>query len=168
MTVGDFFEAIGSNPSLPIFYFLALPLTAFLASIFGKDQGHLSPWKETYCILVYAACVPGILSLVFNTYKFLFERGSVLQANIYTQVLPILCMVFTLWLVRRNVRFEVIPGFGKLGGLLMILVALISFMWLLDRMRIFAITFIPFHYFVIVFVAILFIIRFGWKKMVSN
>ena len=88
-----------------------------------------------------------------------------MQANIYTQILPIICMVLSLWLVRRNVKFEDIPGFGKLGGLMMILVALISFMWILDRMRIFAITFIPFYYFVLMFVAMLFIIRYGWKRM---
>ncbi len=165
MTLGDFFSAIGSNPIIPIFFFVALPLTAFLASVFGKGEGHLTPWKETYCFIVYAACIPGILAIIFNIYKFLFERGSVLQANLYTQVLPIVVMVLTLWLVRRNVRFEDIPGFGKLGGLVMVLVALISFMWILDRMRIFAITFIPFHYFAIAFVLMLFAIRFGWKKM---
>lgn len=165
MTLGDFFDTIGSNPMIPLFYFVALPLTSLLASIFGKGEGHLSPWKETYCVLVYAACIPGILSVIFNIYKFLFERGSVLSANIYTQILPIIVMVLTLWLVRRNVRFEDIPGFGKLGGLVMILVALLSFMWILDRMRIFAITFIPFHYFVLAFVAMLIVIRVGWKRM---
>lgn len=168
MTVGDFFEAIGSNPIIPLFYFVALPLTAFLASIFGKGQGHLSPWKEMYCSLIYAACIPGILSLVFNVYTFLFERGSVLQANIYTQILPIVVMVLTLWLVRRNVRFDQIPGFEKIGGLLMILVALISLMWILDRMRVFAITFIPFHWFIIAFIGILFLVRLGWRRMARH
>lgn len=165
MTVGDFFETIGNNPSVALFWFIGLPLTAFLCSAFGKGEGHLSPWKETYCFIVYAACIPGILALIFNVYKFLFERGSIMEANLYTQILPIISMLLTLWLVRRNVCWEDIPGFGKLGGLMLILVAIISFMWILDRMRIFVISVWPFHYFLILFLVLLFLIRIGWKRM---
>lgn len=167
MTVADFFQAIGDNPLIPMFFYIGLPLTAFLSGIFGKGEGHITPWKETYCFLVYAASIPGILAIIFNVYRFLFERGSIMDANIYTQVLPILSMILTLWLVRRNVAWDDIPGFGKLGGLMMILVALLSFMWILDRMRIFVISVWSFHYFIILFVVLLFAIRFGWKKMMS-
>ena len=60
MTLGQFFEAVSLEPSIVLFYFFALPFTAFLASIFGKGEGHLSPWKYLYTVLVYLACVPGV------------------------------------------------------------------------------------------------------------
>jgi len=93
---------------------------------------------------------------------------SVNDVNLYTQVLPIISMVLTLWLIRKNVKLDQVPGFEKLGGLIMILFALIVFMWILEKTHIFAITIIPFSYFVILFVVLLVGIRFGWKRMVKE
>ena len=165
MTLGQFFNALSDNPSVVCFLFVAVPLTAFLASIFGKDEGAVSPWKELYTILVYLTCIPGIFAITLNIYLFLFERQSIMDTNIYTQIMPILSMVLTLWLVRKNVKFEEIPGFDKIGGLITIIAALIIFMWILEKTHIYAITIVPFTYFILFFVALLIAIRFGWKKM---
>jgi hypothetical protein len=35
MTLGQFFEVVSQQPSIVLFYFFALPFTAFLAIIFG-------------------------------------------------------------------------------------------------------------------------------------
>ena len=165
MTLGQFFNALSDNPSVVCFLFVAVPLTAFLASIFGKNEGSASPWKELYTLLVYLTCIPGIFAITLNVYLFLFERQSVMDTNIYTQILPILSMVLTLWLVRKNVKFEEIPGFDKIGGMITIIAALIIVMWILEKTHIYAITFVPFSYFILFFVVLLIAIRFGWKKM---
>lgn len=88
-----------------------------------------------------------------------------MDTNLFTQVLPIASMILTLWLIRKNVTFDQIPGFDKLGGLILILAAVIIFMWILEKTHIFAITFIPFSYFIILFIVLLIAIRFGWKKL---
>jgi len=168
MTLGDFFQALSDNPTVVCFLFVSVPLTAFLASIFGKNEGAATPWKELYTVLVYLTCIPGIFAITLNVYLFLFERQSVNDVNLYTQVLPIISMVLTLWLIRKNVKLDQVPGFEKLGGLIMILFALIVFMWILEKTHIFAITIIPFSYFVILFVVLLVGIRFGWKRMVKE
>ena len=168
MTLGEFFEVLSDNPSVVCFLFVAVPLTAFLASIFGKEEGNKSPWKELYTTLVYLTCIPGIFAITLNAYLFMFERQSVMDTNIFTQIVPILSMVVTLWLIRKNVCFEDIPGFDKLGGLIMVITALIIFMWFVEKTSIYAITFIPFSYFIILFIILLIVIRFGWKKMYSN
>lgn len=165
MTLGDFFNALSDNPSIVCFLFVSVPLTAFLASIFGKNEGAKRPWKELYTVLVYLTSIPGIFAITLNVYLFLFERQSIMDTNLYTQILPIISMVLTLWLIRKNVKFEEIPGFDKLGGLIMILAALIIFMWILEKTHIFAITIIPFSYFILLFVVLLVAIRFGWKRM---
>ena len=90
------------------------------------------------------------------------------DTNIFTQILPIVSMIITLWLVRKNVSFDDIPGFDKIGGLIMIISALIIFMWILEKTHILAITVVPFSYFIILFVALLVFSRFGWKKMFSK
>lgn len=168
MTLGDFFDALSANPSIVCFLFVAVPLTALLASIFGRDEGAKSPWKELYTILVYTTSIPGIFAITLNVYLFLFERQPIMESNIYTQIFPILSMVVTLWLVRRNVSFDEIPGFDKLGGLILIITALIIFMWILEKTHIYAITIVPFSYFIILFIILLVLIRFGWKRMYSR
>ena len=168
MTLGDFFDALSNNPSIVCFLFVAVPLTALLASIFGRNEGAKRPWKELYTVLIYLTCIPGIFAVTLNVYLFLFKRQPIMETNIFTQILPILSMAATLWLVRRNVSFDEIPGFDKLGGLIMILASLIIFMWILEKMNIFAITVIPFSYFIILFIALLVLIRFGWKSIFSK
>ena len=158
MTLQDFFDLVSRHPIMTLIVFLAFPLTAFLANILGRGEGHLSPWKYLYSVLVYAVSIPGIFAVVLCIYLFLFERQPILETNIYTQILPIVIMVVTLLLIKRNVPFDLIPGFEKLSALLVILFCLIALMWLLDRTHIIAITLIPFHYlvlFVIVMVAII-------------
>ena len=168
MTVGELFNLLTQNPAIILFYFIAIPLTAFLALIFGKEEGNLSPWNYLYGSLVYLACIPGIFAVTLNVYLFLFERISLFNANIYTQVIPILSMFLTLWLIRKNVDFDDIPGFGKLSGLMIILGGILTFMWILDRTRIIAISIIPFHWVLLIFAGVLIIIWYGWKKIFQS
>ena len=91
-----------------------------------------------------------------------------METNIYTQILPIAVMLLTFWLISRNVPFELIPGFDKLSGLLMIVLAILGIMWFLDRLRIVAFTYMPFHY-VIIFLVLSFVaVRFGLKKIMAK
>lgn len=77
-------------------------------------------------------------------------------------------MLLCIWLVQRNVEFDEIPGFEKLSGLVLIIGALITLMWIFDRTHIIAITFVPFYWVLIIFLLVLFIVLLGWKKMFPN
>lgn len=165
MTLGELFELLSNNPMIILFYFIALPLTAWLAGIFGEKEGHLSPWKYLYCGLIYLACVPGIFAVTLDVYQFLFERRSIYDTDIYTQILPIVSMIATLLLIRTNVDLNDIPGFDRIGGLIMIIFGILVMMWILDRTRILAITFLPFYYVIIILVVLLVAIRLGWSRM---
>lgn len=167
MTLQEFFDLLSAHPEILGFFFLAVPLTAFLASMFGKREGHLTPWKQLYCVLVYMATIPGIFAITLNVYFFLFERRPIMDTNIYTQIIPIFIMILTLWIIRKNVPFELIPGFDRLGGLAMIISLVLASMWLLDKTHIIAITVMPFYY-VIIFMIVAFIgIRFGMKRLLK-
>lgn len=164
MTLQEFFNLLAANPAYILFFFLLLPFTALLAGILGRGEGHITPWKYLYAVLIYLACIPGIFSVTLNIYLFLFERQSIMNADIYTQLLPIVSMGLTLWLIRRNVSLDLIPGFGKLSGLVMMITATLGIMWFIDRTRIWMISFIRFEYVLIIFVALLLVIRFGWSR----
>lgn len=164
MTLGDFFNMMSQNPSIVYFYFLAVPLTALLAGIFGKGEGELSPWKYLYSLLIYLTSIPGIFAVTLNVYMFLFERQSILSAPLATQVVPIVSMFLTYYLIRRNVHFDDIPGFDKISGLVMILFSLITLMWIAEKTHIIAVTILPFIWVIGIFAILLILIRVGWKR----
>lgn len=167
MTLGQLFDTLSQNPALIIFYFVALPLSALLGLLLGSGQGHASPWKYFYCAIVYLACVPGIFSITLSLYQFLFERIPVTDLDVFTQVLPILSMFLTLFLVIQNVSLEEVPGFGKLSGLMMLILVLFAFMWILDKTRIIVFTGFPFYLVIILMVAFFVLVRFGINKMIK-
>jgi hypothetical protein len=74
-------------------------------------------------------------------------------------------MIATGLLIRKNVSLDEVPGFGKLSGLLMVLFAVIVLLWILDRMRIFAITFIPFIWIIVMLLAIILVAILGVRRI---
>ena len=168
MTLREFFDYLSQNPIVVLAFFLAIPFTALLAGIFGKGEGHLSPWKYLYSALVYLICVPGIFAAALAVYLFLFERGgSIFNVNLLTQVLPLFSMILTLGLIRRNVSFEQIPGFGKLSGLMIMIASVFVLMYFLDRLHLVAWVHVPVQYLLLIVAALLLVFRFGLKSLIS-
>ncbi|MFK7809127.1 MAG: hypothetical protein AB8F74_15095 [Saprospiraceae bacterium] len=169
MTLKEFFELLANEPYIILFYFLLIPFTAFLAGIMGKNEGHLTPWKYLYSVLIYLVCVPGIFAITLNIFLFLFEKQPIMQTDVYTQILPILSMVGTLMIIRNNVSYDQIPGFGKLSGMMMMIFAVLLLMWGLDRTRIYIVAFtrMPFYYVLIIFVGLLAAFRIGMKRVLG-
>ncbi|MEZ4991986.1 MAG: hypothetical protein R2824_16310 [Saprospiraceae bacterium] len=168
MTLEEFFQKIADNPAYVIFYFTIIPLTAVLAGWMGKGEGHISPWKYLYSTLIYMVSVPGIFAVTLSIYFFLFERRSIMDTDVFIQILPVISMVVTLLIIRRNVRLEHIPGFDKLSGLIMMISATLAIMWFIDRTHIIVFTHIPFMYVILIFAALLVAIRIGWKRLFAG
>jgi hypothetical protein len=167
MTLQDFFRLLGQNPNYVLLFFSLIPITALLANILGKGEGNQSPWKYLYAVLIYLVCIPGIFAFMLNVYLFLFERRSVLESDILAQILPIFSMIATLLLIRQNAEFTYIPGFGKLSGLVMMILATFAFMWFLDRTRIYVFTYLPFWQVILIFAALFLLIRWGFRQFIN-
>ncbi len=168
MTLQELLALIGENPSYILFYFCIIPFAAILAGILGKGEGHIAPWKFLYSMLVYMICVPGIFAVTLSVYVFLFEKRSIFETDIYMQILPVISMIATLLIIRKNVDLDHIPGFGKLSGLVMVIFAALAIMWFIDRTRIWVISYLPFSYLLLIFVVLLIVIRFGWSRLMSG
>ena len=136
-----------------------------IAGVLGKGEGHISPWKYLYSALIYMVSVPGIFAVTLSAYLFFFERRSILDTDVYTQILPLLSMFATFMIIRQNVTLERIPGFGKMSGLLMMIGVTLITMWILDKTRIFAFTYIPFQYVILMFIGLFLMFRYGWSSM---
>lgn len=165
MNLQEVFQFVSDHPTFLIVFFLAVPAMAYLCGTQITGNEKALPWLKIYAILVYLACIPGIFAITLNVYLFLFERQSIWQMNLVTQLLPIVSMVFTLIFIKQKVPFDLIPGFGKLSGFMTIIAAMMGIMWFIDRTHIYAVTFIPFSYIAIGFVVLLVLIRWGWSKM---
>lgn len=165
MTVGEFFDYASGSPLLLLFYFLTVPFIALLAWVFGSGEGHKVPWRYLYSILVYLACVPGIFAIALVLHLTLIERHSILDMNVFMTVLPFLSMLVTLYLIRRNVDLDLVPGFDRLTGFLIIIFVAIAILWFLMKVRILVFTYMPFHYFIGVFLLLLGLILFAWRKI---
>lgn len=168
MTLKELFTHIGENPNFMLFYFLIIPVTALLSGILGKGEGHLSPWKYLYAFLIYLVSIPGIFAVTLNIYFFLFQRGDVMQTDVYLQILPIFILLLTIWLIRRNVDLNLIPGFKTIAGLWLMMFASMSLMFLLDRTHIYVFSYLPFQYLFLVFVILFGVIYLGWKRFTSR
>ncbi len=167
MTLSEFFNYLGEHPLVMIAYFLGIPFTALVAGVLGKGEGNDSPWKYLYALLIYLACVPGIFAVALSVYLFLFERGSIMNANVFVQVLPILSMVLTLAIIRKNASFEMIPGFGRLSSLMTMIGSVFILMYLLDRLHIIAWVNVPVQYLILIVAGLLFAFRYGLKSLIS-
>jgi hypothetical protein len=166
MTLRDVFEAVSGQPTLHFLLLMAMPTGAFLVNLWsGETADAIWKWRYVYGVLVYLACIPGMFAVTLNIYLFLFERQSIWDMNLALQVLPILTMVATLMIIRRKIPFNYIPGFGKLSSFLTLIVAVMGLLWIVDRTRIYAISYIPFSYIVIGFVALLLLIRYAWTRI---
>lgn len=168
MTLQELFNVIADNPAYILFFFFILPFTAFVGGVMSKGEGHLPPWNYFYSTLIYLAAVPGIFAVTLNIYLFLFEKRSVMQTDVYTQILPIVSMIATLLIIRKNVNLDLIPGFDKLSGLITIVAAALGIMWFVDRTRIWMVSFVRFEYVLGIFVLLLILIRFGWSRMIGR
>ena len=168
MTLQEFFDMLGENPSLILSYFILIPLTAFLAGILGKGEGHISPWKYLYAVLVYMVCIPGLFAFILNIYLFLFERQPIMETDVLNQILPIISMVVTLLLISRNVSLDEVPCFEKLTGFLTIVTVVMAIMWILDKTHIIAFTYIPFYYVVLILLILIIVIRYAWKNIAAK
>lgn len=168
MTLEELFQQIAENPAYIIFYFSIIPFAAFLAGLLGKGEGHMSPWKYLYSALIFLVSVPGIFSVTLSVYFFLFEKRPIMQTDVFTQIIPVLSMVFTLLAIRKNVNLDYIPGFDKMSGLITMITASLAIMWFIDRTRIWVVSYVRFEVVIGFFIALLIIIRFGWKRILGG
>lgn len=168
MTLGDFLNMLSGEPITTTMYFAALPLSAALALLLNNGKGHLSPWKYFYTIIVFGACIPGIFSVTLSIYQFLFGHRDILQANLYTQIMPVVSMFLTLFLVNRSVDFRQVPGFDKLSSLIIVLISIFTLMWIVDRTHIYSIVRMPFSAVVFIVGGSILVLLFMMKRFFNK
>jgi len=165
MTLKEFFELLAVNPAYIVGFFLLIPLAAFIGTVIGKGEEDESVWQFYYSALIYLAAIPGIFSVTLNIYLFLFERRSVMESDVYTQILPIVSMFATLMIIRKSVNLDKIPGFGKLSGLIWMVGAVLLIMWFMEKTRIYVFSYMPVQYVFFILIGLILVFRLGWGRL---
>ncbi len=165
MTLREFINHVSDNSWMAIVYLAAIPLIALWLGWIAKGKGNDSPWCMMYSALIYGIAVPAIFGISLTAYLFLFERKSIYDMDLIIQVLPVLSMILTIYIMKRNVKIDQIPGFTGIGGLILILFSLMALGWLLDRTNIFAISFIPFGWLILALILFPVLIWLGFRMM---
>jgi hypothetical protein len=137
MTTRELIQYADQHPLLLVGMFLLLPLLAWVCGrLHGEARGSAAPWKYFYSVLVYAACVPGLFSAVLTGYSLFFTRENLLDASLLVYFIPVVSMVVTLVLIRRNVSFDDVPGFDRLWGLMVMIGCSFAVALAVDKTRI--------------------------------
>ena len=165
MTFNDLLDYAAGHPDVILFYFALIPFAALLAGFMEREESHLPPWNYLYSTLLYLVAIPAILSVSLMAYGWLFERGSILETDLLLQVVPIASFFLTVYVIRRQVYLPGLPGFGRLGGLVVMIFATLVILWAVDRTRIVLFSGLKIQYLLLVFLALLFAIRLGWRKV---
>ena len=164
MTLQELFLTVGENQNYAIVFFVSIPIIAFFIGLIGGTKDHLAPYKYIYSILIYLVSIPGIFAVALSIYKFLFQRGDIMQTDLLLQVLPIVSLIITVSIMRNNIKLGFIPGFDKISGLWLMLFATMFFMWLLEKIHIVVFSYLPFQYLLGIFGVLFLIIYLGWKR----
>src|SRR6266545_5974271 len=137
MTTRDLIHQADQHPVALATALAAPPLIAWLVGwLHSRGQGGAVPWKYLYAVLVYIACVPGMFAGVLTAYTLFFSRENLLDTNPLVYFLPIVSMVVTLVLIRKNVSFEEVPGFDRLSGLMVMVGCSFAIALAIQRTRI--------------------------------
>ncbi len=165
MTLQEFFDLLNNNTLVVFTFIICVPLTALLANYLSGKSAASAPWKYLYSGLIYLAAIPGIFVVTLLAYLFLFERVNVMELDIFIHILPIFTMIATLMIIRKKVNLDLIPGFGKLSGLLSMILVVLLILWILDRTRLWVVTFLPFQFALVIFAVLLIVFMWGWRRV---
>jgi len=142
---------------------------AVLHFVVGKEDAQYSPWCGIYSVLVHLVTIPGMAAIFFSVYLFLFERQSIMDTSITVQVLPIILMIVSLFLIKTNVSLRSLPGFGRLSSLILTISLVLALMWVLDKTRLIlgAFTMLPIQYVALIFIGLFLAVKFAMRRFSS-
>ena len=119
MTTRDLIHQADQHP-VALAAALAVPpvVACVVGRLHDRGRGGAGLWKYLYGVIVYLACVPGMFAGVLTAYTLFFSRENLLDTNLLVYFLPIVSLIVTLVLIRKNVAFDEVPGFDRLSGLM--------------------------------------------------
>lgn len=134
MTIQEIINQFDNNSGLILNYYIVLLVFCLLGLLFVKPNNFKSPINYVYTALIYALCIPALLSSILLLYSFFFLRENLLQVNALAYFLPIVSLVLLLFIIKKTIPLKAIPGFEKISGLFMLIIVTFIVTYVLQRM----------------------------------
>lgn len=134
MSINDLLRALGKYKYIILIYFAVIPLFAYLTGLIDRRQRAMD---YIYSTLIYLSAIPGTVSATLIFYTMFIVKKNLLNVNFFIYFLPVVSMALVFYIISKKVKFDDLPGFGRLSGL-MLMIALTSIVTLfLYRVRFF-------------------------------
>ncbi len=125
MSVSDFLTALEHYNLIFGIFLLLLPAVAWVLLRFFNPYLNKSPIHYALSVIIYLAAIPGMFASVLVFYALFFIRLNLLEVNVVLFFLPIITMGAVFFIIGRKAKFDDLPGFDRLSGL-MLLLALVA------------------------------------------
>jgi hypothetical protein len=141
MSLADLIAVLGDYSLYIGGYFLLFPVMVFLyTAMLKKSNAYRKPHKYVLSTIIYLSCIPGMFSATLTVYTLFILRENLLAVNSVIYFLPIISMIAVLMILRsRKINPDLLPGFGRIKGLMLILAGTFAITFLLLQMRIWVI-----------------------------
>ena len=164
MSVRDFMVAISNMGIFLLIYFSFLPIAGFIFSFLHKKNYESSKFmKISLSVILFLSCIPGIFSGLVTLYLAIFQKADISRLNVLVYFLPPFSMLVTMILIRKNVRFESIPGFKKIMGVFIFSIAAFIILLILDRLRIYLFFHGSIWLFALLWIVIFLLLKYGTR-----
>lgn len=135
MSLQELLGWIDAHPGPVLAYFIGLPLLAWLGGrLHPHGQVYDSPVRWLYTLVLYGTCVPGVIAAVALADT--LAHGNLMQAGVLSVFLPLISMLASFGIVRRQADPDHIPGFRRMTAFMLLLVLTAVGVFLLMRTRI--------------------------------
>ncbi|MBB4079736.1 hypothetical protein GGR28_002361 [Lewinella aquimaris] len=169
MTLNDFVRFAAEHPTAVIIYFSLIPFAALLTRFMDREEAHLPPWNYLYTSLLYLVAVPAVLSVALAVYQWLFGDGNLLvEADPVLQILPVVSLIVTALLIRSQVDLQKLPGFGSLGGMIVMIGLALLVIGAAGWVGLAAVGELPIRYLLVIFLLLLILVRRVWPSSTAS
>ncbi|MFC1745291.1 hypothetical protein ACFL35_14960 [Candidatus Riflebacteria bacterium] len=147
---------------------LSLP---FISWIFGSLLKKFSRRAASYFLAlpVFLSVIPGICTTVALAYLLFFTNVNLLaEFDLLLGLGPIFCMIFTLSAISYVIPFDEIPGFSRLGGLMLTVAITFAVAIFISKTRIFLGFFTSFTTFIGFFLVLFILFHVGIQLLLGR
>ena len=134
MTLQELINWFDLNSKIIITYYAVIFICSFLGLLLFKNKSNNKVVQYFYSLLVHAVSIPGMFSLVLTLYSFFMLKRNLLALNLLVYVLPIIASIIVLVIINKTIKMKDIPGFGRLSGLLTLIVIVGFLTYILQKM----------------------------------
>ncbi len=120
-------------------------------------------------VMIHLTVIPGICMSLAVCYLMFITRANMLaDVDIVLYFGPVLCMAATLVAISKVMRFSDIPGFDRIGGLIMVTGLSFGMVFFLSRLHFMVAAFTSIWTFVIGFIVFFALIRVGADRIAGK